>query len=207
MRGTVAKPQAQGSVRLANGEFRDDQTGFRLTGITGVLVANGDTIRIDRLSGSTPDGGTISATGDVRLDPAAGFPGSIRVTGKHAQLVANSIVAATADLALTISGRLAQKPNVDGRITIDSMDITVPDRFSSVSAPIPGTKHVNPTPTAAARLARSPRPTRRTVGRPCSTRRSTSRFRRRTAFSSAAAASMPRSAAICMSPARRAIRR
>jgi translocation and assembly module TamB len=33
------------------------------------------------------------------------------------------------------------------------MDITVPDRFSSVSAPIPGTKHVNPTPTAAARLA------------------------------------------------------
>jgi translocation and assembly module TamB len=153
LRGTVAKPQAQGSVRLANGEFRDDQTGFRLTGITGVLVANGDTIRIDRLSGATPDGGTISATGDVRLDPAAGLPGSIRVTGKHAQVVANSIVAATADLQLTVSGKLAEKPNVDGRITIDSMDITVPERFSSVSAPIPGTKHVNPTPTAEARLA------------------------------------------------------
>jgi translocation and assembly module TamB len=154
LRGTAAKPLAQGSVRLANGEFRDDETGFRLTGITGILVANGDTIRIDRLSGATPDGGTISANGDVRLDPAAGFPGSIRLTGKHAQVVANGIVAATADLALTISGKLAQKPNVDGRITIDSMDITVPDRFSSVSAPIPGTKHVNPTPTAAARLAR-----------------------------------------------------
>ena len=153
LRGTIAKPQAQGSVRLANGEFRDDQTGFRLTGITGVLVANGETIRIDRLSGSTPDGGTISAAGDVRFDPAAGFPGSIRVTGKHAQIVANNIVAATADLALTINGRLAQKPDVGGRITIDSMDITVPDRFGGVSAPIPGTKHVNPTPVAAARLA------------------------------------------------------
>ena len=67
--------------------------------------------------------------------------------------MANSIVAATADLALTISGKLAQKPNLDGRITIDLMDITVPDRFSGVSAPIPGTKHVNPTPTAKARLA------------------------------------------------------
>ena len=75
------------------------------------------------------------------------------MTGKHAQIVANSIVAATADLALTINGRLAQKPDVGGRITIDSMDITVPDRFSGVSAPIPGTKHVNPTPIAAARLA------------------------------------------------------
>ena len=119
LRGTIAKPQAQGSVRLANGEFRDDQTGFRLTGITGVLVANGETIRIDRLSGSTPDGGTISAVGDVRFDLAAGFPGSIRVTGKHAQIVANSTVAATADLALTIDGRLAEKPDVSGRITID----------------------------------------------------------------------------------------
>ena len=153
LRGTVAKPQAQGSIRLMNGAFRDDQTGFRLTRVSGTLVANGDTIRIDRLSGSTPDGGTISATGDMRLDRAAGFPGSIRVTGRHAQIVANTIVAATADLQLTISGRLAEKPNVDGRITIDSMDITVPERFSSVSAPIPGTKHLNPTPTAAARLA------------------------------------------------------
>ena len=110
VRGTVARPLAQGSVRLTNGEFRDDVTGFKLSAITGILVASGDTIRIDRLSGATPDGGTISATGDVRLDPAAGFPGSIRVTGKHAQLVANSIVAATADLALTLSGKLTQKP-------------------------------------------------------------------------------------------------
>ena len=152
LRGTVAKPEAEGSIRIANGEFRDEQSGFKLSGISAVIIANGDMIRIERLEGATPDGGTISASGEARLDPAAGFPGTIRVTGKHAQLVATSIVSATADLALTVSGKLAQKPNVDGRITIDSMDVTVPDRFSSVSAPIPGTKHVNPTPTAEARL-------------------------------------------------------
>jgi len=152
LRGTVAKPQAQGSIRIANGEFRDEDSGFKLTGISGAIVANGDKIRVDRLSGATPGDGSISVSGEAQLDPAAGFPGTTRVTGKHAQLVANSIVSATADLALTISGKLAQKPNVDGRITIDSMDVTMPGRFSSVSAPIPGTKHVNPTPTAQARL-------------------------------------------------------
>jgi translocation and assembly module TamB len=152
LRGSVAKPQAQGSIRIANGEFRDDESGFRLTGINGEIVANGDKIRIDRLSGATPDNGSISVSGEAQLAPAAGFPGTIRITGKHAQLVANSTVSATADLALTIGGKLAQKPHVDGRITILSMDVTVPDRFSSVSAPIPGTKHVNPTPTAQARL-------------------------------------------------------
>jgi translocation and assembly module TamB len=153
LRGTMAKPQAQGTVRLSGGELRDDQTGFKLTGVTGTFVANGDTIRIDHFAGTTPNGGSISAVGEVRLDPAAGFPGSIRLTGQHAQLVANDILSATADMALNISGPLAQKPRVDGRITIVGMDISVPDRFNSVAAPIPGTKHLNPTPTARARLA------------------------------------------------------
>ena len=153
LRGTMAKPQAQGTVRLSGGELRDDQTGFKLSGITGTLAANGTSIRIDRLSGTTPNGGSIAASGEVRLDPAAGFPGSIRLTGQHAQVVANDILSATADIAIDISGPLAQKPRVDGRITIVGMDITVPSRFNSVAAPIPGTKHLNPTATARARLA------------------------------------------------------
>jgi translocation and assembly module TamB len=153
LRGTIAKPQAQGTVRLSGGELRDDQTGFKLTGVTGTFVANGSAIRIDHFAGTTPNAGSISATGEVRLDPAAGFPGSIRVTGQHAQLVANDILSATADMALDISGPLAQKPRVDGRITIVGMDISVPSRFNSVAAPIPGTKHLNPTATARARLA------------------------------------------------------
>jgi translocation and assembly module TamB len=153
LRGTIAKPQAQGTVRLSGGELRDDQTGFKLTGITGTLAANGNTIRIDRLAGTTPNGGSISATGEVRLDAAAGFPGSIRLTGQHAQLVANDILSATADMAIDISSALAQKPRVDGRIAIVGMDIAVPSRFNSVASPLPGTKHLNPTATARARLA------------------------------------------------------
>ena len=153
LRGTIPKPQAQGTVRLSGGALTDDQTGFKLTGVTGTFVANGSTIRIDHFGGTTPNAGSISATGEVRLDPAAGFPGSIRLTGQHAQLVANDIVSATADMALDISGPLAQRPKVDGRITIVGMDISVPSRFNSVAAPLPGTKHLNPTATARARLA------------------------------------------------------
>jgi translocation and assembly module TamB len=153
LRGTIAKPQAQGTVRLSGGELRDDQTGFKLSGVTGTFAANGSTIRIDHLAGTTPNAGSISATGEVRLDPAAGFPGSIRLTGQHAQLVANDILSATADMALDLSGPLAQRPRVDGHITIVGMDISVPNRFNNVAAPLPGTKHLNPTATARARLA------------------------------------------------------
>jgi translocation and assembly module TamB len=152
-RGTIAKPQAQGTIRLSGGEFRDDQTGFKLTAIAGTFVANGDAIRIERLDGRTPDSGSITANGEVRLDAAAGFPGSIRLTGRHAQLVANDVVSATADMELDVSGPLLQRPKVEGRVTIVGMDITIPERFDSVASPIPGTRHINPTPTARARLA------------------------------------------------------
>jgi translocation and assembly module TamB len=157
LHGTLAKPQAQGSIRLTNGEFRDDEMGFKLAAISGAFVANGDSVRIDRFEGSTPNGGSIAASGEVRLDPAAGFPGSLRLSGRRAELVANDVVAAMADLALNVSGPLVQKPSLSGRVTIDSMDITVPNGFDSVSAPIPGTRHVNPTPTARALLARRAR--------------------------------------------------
>src|SRR5271166_1222229 len=151
--GTIARPQAQGSIRLTSGAFSDDQTGFKLTAINGVIQANGDAIRIDQLAGTTPNAGSIVVSGQVRLDPAAGFPGALKVTGRHAQLVANDIVTATADLALDVAGRLSETPNISGRVTIISMDITVPDRLESVASPIPGTRHLNPTPTARARLA------------------------------------------------------
>jgi translocation and assembly module TamB len=153
LRGALARPDARGTIALANGSFRDDETGFKLASVGALLTANGDTIRIDRLTGTTPNGGSLGATGEIRLDPAAGFPGSVRIVGKRAELVSNDIIAATADLALDISGKLAQSPTVAGRITIDSMDITVPSRFGGVAAPIRGTKHLNPTSTARALLA------------------------------------------------------
>ena len=135
VQGTVAKPQAAGSVSLSDGSFRDDQTGLKLASIIGLVVANRDNLQIDRLYGKTPNGGSIGATGQVRLDPAAGFPGAVQLTGERAQLVATDTVTAVADMSLDVTGALVRTPNVAGRMTIVSMDITVPERLSSVSAP------------------------------------------------------------------------
>ncbi len=151
--GTAAKPQAEGSLRLTNGGFSDDQTGLKIASISGLILANGDALRIERLSGTTPNGGSIGATGQVRLDPASGFPGAIHLTCKRAQLVSTDVVAAVADMSVDVTGALARTPNVAGRITIVSMDINVPERLNGVVAPIPGTKHLNPTATARALLA------------------------------------------------------
>ena len=141
------------TIALSNGAFSDDQTGLKIASISGLIVARGEDLRIDRLSGKTPNGGSIGATGQVRLDPAAGFPGAVHVTSQRAELVATDIVEGAADMSLDVTGALGRTPDVAGRITITSMDINVPERFGSVAAPIPGTRHVNPNATARALLA------------------------------------------------------
>ena len=153
VQGSFAAPQGRGSMTLSQGAFSDEQTGFKLTAIDAQVAVAGAAARIDRFQGATPNGGSVAASGDVRLDPSAGFPGSIRLIGKRAQVASTDVVAATADFTLDVTGALAHTPKIAGRIDVVSMDIAVPERFAGASAPIPGTRHLNPGATARARLA------------------------------------------------------
>ncbi|WP_374306683.1 translocation/assembly module TamB domain-containing protein [Methylocella sp.] len=150
--GTLAKPQVFGSASLAGGSFRDVDQGVRLDAINAKVVAKGDMLTIERASASTPNGGTLSASGSVRVDPAAGFPGDIRLSGRNAQLVQSAIATGVANLDMTLSGPLAKNPRVGGKVDILSLDIQIPDRLPASLRPLPG-RHIAPTPTAAARLA------------------------------------------------------
>ncbi|MFC1459800.1 translocation/assembly module TamB domain-containing protein [Microvirga arabica] len=151
--GALSDPRIEGNVALANGSFSDALQGVQLNGITGRLAARGKVLVIESLTAQTPNGGSLAARGQVTIDPAAGFPGEIRITGNRAQLVSNETVDATANLDLTLSGSLASRPRVAGRVDIITMNVSVPDRLPTTLRPLPGTKHVRPTPTAAARLA------------------------------------------------------
>ncbi|MDP8920384.1 MAG: translocation/assembly module TamB domain-containing protein, partial [Pseudomonadota bacterium] len=151
--GTFADPRIQGSVTIANGSFVDSLQGIQLNGISGRLTARGKVLAIESLSAQTPNGGTLAARGQVTIDPAAGLPGEIRISGDRAQLVSNETVEASANLDLIISGPLLSRPRAAGRVDIITMNVSVPDRLPTTLRPLPGTKHVRPTPTAAARLA------------------------------------------------------
>jgi translocation and assembly module TamB len=155
--GTITNPAVNGSLTLSGGSFRDALQGVRLDNVQGRLVARGTEISIERLSASTRNGGSLGVSGRITLDPAAGFPGDIRITGQRAELVSNDLVTTTADLALALSGSLAQAPRISGQVRITSMDVTVPERLPATVRPIDGTKHVRPPPTAAARLAQEAR--------------------------------------------------
>jgi translocation and assembly module TamB len=158
--GTASAPRLSGTATFANGSFTDALQGVRLTGIEARLAANGENLVIERAAAQTANGGTLSASGRLQLDPAAGFPGQIRIQGNRAQLVSSGIVTAVANLGLEISGPLAQRPRLGGRVDILSLDVAVPDRLPASLRPVDGIKHVRPTGTAAARLAAQKRAAR-----------------------------------------------
>ncbi|MCO5092808.1 translocation/assembly module TamB domain-containing protein [Bosea sp. (in: a-proteobacteria)] len=163
--GTASAPRLSGTATLTGGSFTDALQGIRLTAIEARIAANGDNLTIERASARTPNGGTISASGQVRVDPAAGFPGQIRIRGDRAQLVSSGLVTAVAGLDLEVSGPLAQRPRLAGRIDIASLEVSVPDRLPATLRPVDGIRHVNARGTAAARLAAQRRADKARAGR------------------------------------------
>jgi translocation and assembly module TamB len=151
--GSVGEPRVEGGATLSGGSFTDSLQGIRLMGIEGRLVGRGDEIVFERLTARTRNGGTLSVSGRVTPDVAAGLPGSLRITANRAELVANDIVAATSNLDLTLEGPLIRTPRIAGRVEIISMNVSIPDRLPQTIRPLPGTRHIDAPPRTRAHLA------------------------------------------------------
>jgi autotransporter translocation and assembly factor TamB len=150
--GSLSHPMVNGAATLANADYRDALLGIHYTEIAGRIAAQGTAIEIERVTAKTPNGGTITAQGRVQIEPAAGFPGDIKISARRAKLIENDIVSAVANLALSLSGPLARKPTISGKVDVVSLDVMVPERLPTTLSPIQGTVHVAPPPAAAARL-------------------------------------------------------
>ncbi len=149
--GTLAAPRAQGAATLTGGSFTDPLNGIRLTGIEGRVTGRGDSLVVERLTAATRNGGRISVTGRVALEPD--FPGQFHVLADRAELVSSPLMTAVSSLDLTLAGPLARTPRISGRVDIASIDVAVPDRLPATVRPLPGVRHVNTPPEARARLA------------------------------------------------------
>ncbi|GGC57664.1 translocation/assembly module TamB domain-containing protein [Chelatococcus reniformis] len=151
--GTLARPAADGAVTIASGAYSDASMGMRVDRIQGRITARGQEVVVERLTAATPNGGTLALGGTVRLDPAAGFPGSLKITGRNAQLMNDGTVRGEVNLDLAVTGPLAQRPTIGGIVGIQTLDISVPEQLPNTLKPIPGTRQINPSPQARARLA------------------------------------------------------
>jgi len=150
--GPMNRPAVTGQATLSNGSFTDPLQGVRLNRIEGRFVGRGDNVTVERLTAQTRNGGTVTVSGRVDINPDQGFPGSFQIEASRAELASNETVTVTANMALAMSGPLARTPQVTGRIDIITMDVTVPDRIPATAQPLPNARHISPPPAVRARL-------------------------------------------------------
>jgi translocation and assembly module TamB len=151
--GGFDAPQVSGTMTLNGGSFSDPLNGIKLDNLSARLAGSGRDLIIEQLSATTRNGGKISGNGRVAIDAAAGFPGTLHVTGRNAQISATQSVSSIADFDIALGGALGRKPNISGKVNFSSMDVTVPERLPISLRPLPNAKHIDPGPFAREILA------------------------------------------------------
>ncbi len=173
--GTAASPQFAGRIKTEGGGFVDPDTGIVLKNLALSAKVSGNRVVIERLSAESGEG-TVSATGNVGLDPNTGFPIDLAVQVRKARYVDGTLVAARFDADLTVTGSLAGGPLLKGTVSLDRTEITVPESLPRDSVAV-DVAHVDAPPKVEADAASGARPRRR-HGRGRSARRRQARRRR-----------------------------
>lgn len=143
--GTLQSPRVAGSGTIHDGFFRSPDAGLELRDIEARLEGSERRVVLSSLTAKAPNGGSVSASGDVILDHAAGYPVSVTVNARKAQLVATSLTTLTTAIDAKLTGALLKKPLVSGTVDIARWDIRVPERLARPLTPIPVT-HTNVAP-------------------------------------------------------------
>ncbi|MFJ5487279.1 hypothetical protein ACIKTA_06450 [Hansschlegelia beijingensis] len=131
--GPTSAPRVNGTGRLENGSYFNRAAGLQLRGMQASIVADGPNIDVRSLQATTRNGGTISGSGRVAVNPGAGFPGEINFRANiHA--VKEKERPLSAPLLFFVSGR-CQSPCGRGqpwraRATISCASASIRRRWS-----------------------------------------------------------------------------
>lgn len=122
--GTLAAPQARGTVLLTHADLQDYPRGLHLSDISATLAADGDQLRLQQLVAHA-GAGTISANGTLGLD--GDLPVSLKLEAHNAQPLTSDLVTANVDMNVTLTGQLRQKLDAAGSLHISHADLNIPN--------------------------------------------------------------------------------
>jgi translocation and assembly module TamB len=126
--GRLADPTFTGRLTTREAALVDPETGIVLRDLGLAARFAGDELVLESLTATSGPGGTVSGSGSVGLDPAAGYPLDLALTIRDGRYVDGQLIAATLDADLTVTGPAA-RPTIGGTIVIERAEVTVPERL------------------------------------------------------------------------------
>jgi translocation and assembly module TamB len=125
-----------------------------LSGIRLDAALSGETVVLRQASANLSSGGSVSASGTISTNAAAGFPASINIRLNDARYTDGDMLSATLGGALNLQGPLARDPLLSGNIDIARAEILVPDGLGSNAAQL-RVRHRNAPPAVRQTLKRA----------------------------------------------------
>lgn len=110
MGGTLAQPQLRGAIRTSDMAYENVSFGTRLQNLVLDARFSGPRLRLVSLTGTTPGGGKLSASGYADLSQVQNFPMNVQIKLDHVR------AAWTDAMQAVISGPVAIRRNQDGGV-------------------------------------------------------------------------------------------
>ncbi len=127
VRGTLAAPRLSGTLGVAGAAFNDRTLGLSLTGIDGTLRLDGERVLVPRLTASAGRG---SLTLEGQIAPlASGMPVDLRLSARDARPIDLDLLKVRGDADLRLSGRLRERAQLAGAVSLTEVDIRLPERL------------------------------------------------------------------------------
>ncbi len=128
--GTAGKPEVKGDLTIDRGIFEDYYSGAIIDNIDAHFIADGPKITLERLTATDGGTGTLSATGEIALDPATDYPFNIDLIADQMLLVNLDIAQSKLGGALNFGGTLVE-PKLTGALNVDSLIINLENDLPS----------------------------------------------------------------------------
>lgn len=150
--GTSSAPSITGTASASGARLIDVRRNIAVEQLAANVTFDGTQANIANLSGTLATGGSITVTGTIGIAPASGFPADLTIVLDDATYIDGSIVSATADGALTLTGPLTGGPVLGGTVTLAEASVTVPAKLPSSLAEVE-VRHRRPPPAVVRQVA------------------------------------------------------
>ena len=127
--GSTSRPSINGTFDLVDARAADATDGIGLSALNGRIRFDGETARIERLTGRLTQGGDLTVAGTVRVDPAAGFPANLTIRIRNGRYLDGEMVNANFNADLTLTGPVTGNGTIAGHVDLGRTQILLPDSF------------------------------------------------------------------------------
>lgn len=140
--GSLEAPEVSGTLSLSDGAYRNEEVGLDLRAISIEAAVSRDRLTIGSASAVTPGDGRASATGSLTFG-APGWPVDVSVQADNALLADTALVIARADADLQLGGKLRERADLTGSITLRQTELQIPSALPAGSTPTIPVREIN----------------------------------------------------------------